>query len=55
MQLTILNYLGQTIKTQTISADNYAETFDLSAMPNGMYVIKLTVDGQSVVKKVSVQ
>ncbi len=55
MQLTILNYLGQTIKNQTISADNYAETFDLSVMPNGMYVIKLTIDGQSVVKKVSVQ
>jgi hypothetical protein len=55
MQLNILNYLGQTIKSEAIMVDNYAETFDLSAMPNGIYLIKLTVDGQSVVKKVSIQ
>ena len=55
MQLSILNYLGQTLKSEAISADNYAETFDLSAMPNGIYVIKLTIDGRNVVKKVSIQ
>jgi uncharacterized repeat protein (TIGR01451 family) len=55
MQLSILNYLGQTIKSETITADNYAETFDLSAVPNGIYLVKLTIEGRSVVKKVSVQ
>jgi uncharacterized repeat protein (TIGR01451 family) len=55
MQLSVLNYLGQTLKSETINGDNYVETFDFSAMPKGIYVIKLMVDGQNVVKKVSVQ
>jgi uncharacterized repeat protein (TIGR01451 family) len=55
MQLSVLNYLGQTLKSETIDGDNYVKTFDFSAMPKGIYVIKLTVDGQNVVKKVSVQ
>ncbi len=55
MQLNILNYLAQTIKSEAITADTYAETFDLSALPNGIYLIKLTIDGRSLVKKVSVQ
>lgn len=55
MALSVLNYLGQTLKSETINGDNYVETFDFSAMPKGIYVIKLMADGQNVVKKVSVE
>jgi uncharacterized repeat protein (TIGR01451 family) len=55
IQLNILNYLGQTIKSTLINSDNYAEEFNLSTMPNGIYLVQLTINGQSMSKKISIQ
>jgi uncharacterized repeat protein (TIGR01451 family) len=54
MQLNILNYLGQTIKSELINSDSYSKEFNLSNVPNGIYLIKLTINGQSISKKISV-
>jgi uncharacterized repeat protein (TIGR01451 family) len=54
MALSILNYLGQTIKTELINTENYSNQFNLSDLPKGIYLIKLTLDGRSIVKKVSI-
>jgi uncharacterized repeat protein (TIGR01451 family) len=55
IQLNILNYLGQTIKSSLINSTHYAEEFNLSTMPNGIYLIQLMINGQSISKKISVQ
>jgi uncharacterized repeat protein (TIGR01451 family) len=55
IQLNILNYLGQIIKSELINSDNYTEEFNLSNLPNGIYLIKLTIHGQSLSRKISIQ
>jgi uncharacterized repeat protein (TIGR01451 family) len=54
IELNILNYLGQTIKSEFINSNNYSKEFDLTDVPKGIYLIKLTINGQSLVKRMSV-
>jgi uncharacterized repeat protein (TIGR01451 family) len=54
IELNILNYLGQTIKSESINTTNYQKEFNLTDVPKGIYLIKLTINGQSLVKRMSV-
>jgi Secretion system C-terminal sorting domain len=47
--------LGQIIKTESVLTDQFSEKYDLSYLPNGIYFVKMTIDEQSIVKRVSVQ
>lgn len=55
IQVNIVNTLGQILKTERILSDHFSEKYDLSHIATGLYFVKLTVDGQTVVKRVSVQ
>jgi hypothetical protein len=55
IRLNIVNTLGQILKTETAVTGHFSEHYDLSHVATGLYFVKLTIDGQSVVKRVSVQ
>ena len=55
IQLNIVNTLGQILKTEHILSDHFSEKYDLSHVATGLYFVKLTIDGQNMVKRVSMQ
>ena len=57
VKLLIVNILGQVLQsnTPTFSTDFFLEKYDISALPNGIYIIKAVVDGQIMMKKVVAQ
>jgi hypothetical protein len=52
IQLT--NMMGQEIKRETVSAGQPAVSFDLTNLPNGIYLIKVNSGGQSLTQEVFV-
>jgi uncharacterized repeat protein (TIGR01451 family) len=54
IRLDIFNVIGQTIKTEKIQTVNLIEQYDLSTFPKGIYFIKLTIDKQQIIKKLSI-
>ena len=61
VKLFIVNTLGQIVRSTNVGeVQNLANvtnvtTYDISALPNGIYMIKAVVDGQVMVKKVVIQ
>ncbi|MEI6410158.1 MAG: T9SS type A sorting domain-containing protein [Bacteroidota bacterium] len=52
-QVEVLNLVGQRIWENHVGeTENLHETIDLSAYPNGLYLVRLTVDGEAVTRKV---
>jgi hypothetical protein len=50
--LQLINLIGQHIWESSISRDNkLSEVIDLTNYPNGLYLVRLTVDGQTVTRK----
>lgn len=51
---TITNLVGQTIyrREETNLANNYTKMLDLSYLPNGMYLLEVTIDGQRTTKQI---
>lgn len=46
LQISVLNLMGQELKTvSSVQADQISSSFDLSAYPAGMYLVRLTADG----------
>ena len=52
VQVQVLNLLGQNIwETNASRTTNLSETLDLTTMPDGLYLVRLTVDGQTATRK----
>jgi hypothetical protein len=52
-QVEVLNLVGQRIwENHAGQIENLHETIDLSAYPNGLYLVRLTVDGEAITRKV---
>jgi hypothetical protein len=49
----IINLQGKTIKALNLTNEN--STFDISALPNGVYIVKITTDNRIIVKKLLVK
>jgi uncharacterized repeat protein (TIGR01451 family) len=54
-QIHFLNALGQVLKSERFETNNLVGKYDFSSLPNGLYFIKLTIAGQSIVKKINIQ
>ncbi len=54
VQVEVLNLLGQRIwETNASRTTNLSETLDLTGMPDGLYLVRLTVEGQTVTRKLA--
>jgi len=52
VQVQVLNLLGQNIwETNASRTTNLSETLDLTNVPDGLYLVRLTVDGQTLTRK----
>lgn len=52
-QVQVLDLTGRAVwHTPALRTDRLSENIDLTALPNGLYLVRLTVNGQSVVRKV---
>jgi len=52
-QVEVLNLVGQRIwENHSGETENLHETIDLSGFPNGLYLVRLTVDGEAITRKV---
>jgi trimeric autotransporter adhesin len=51
-QLTVVNALGQVVQTQTIGAGQNRVAVDLTAQPVGVYLLRVTTDGGTDVRRV---
>jgi hypothetical protein len=49
-QVTVYNLFGQTVFTKKIDAEN--ATIDLSSFANGVYMLKISSDNSSIIKKI---
>lgn len=56
VQLRVINMLGQTLKTENLGTVNGKMNYalDISDIPNGSYLVFMSVDGKDVVKRLSV-
>ncbi len=55
VQVQIINTLGQVLKTERVLTDHFSGKYDLLHLSKGFYFVKVTIDEQSIVKRVSVQ
>ncbi|MBC6612587.1 choice-of-anchor J domain-containing protein [Hymenobacter sp. BT507] len=53
-QATVVNSLGQTVLTRTLSTKQ-PDQLDLATLAAGIYTLKLDLDGETAVKRISVQ
>lgn len=52
VQVEVLNLLGQSIwETNASRTTNLSETLDLTTLPDGLYLVRMTVDRQTVTRK----
>jgi hypothetical protein len=54
VEVSLLNTLGQVLQIETRQTAHFFKKYDVSHLPNGIYFIKLNVDGQVVTKKIMV-
>ena len=54
VQISFLNTLGQVLKTEKLEMSDFEAQYDFSGYSDGIYFIKLTVEGQSKVKKIHI-
>ncbi|MBK9339143.1 MAG: T9SS type A sorting domain-containing protein [Lewinellaceae bacterium] len=53
LQVQMLDLMGRTVwQTNTLRSDRLSENLDLTPLPSGLYLLRLTVNGQSVTRKV---
>jgi uncharacterized repeat protein (TIGR01451 family) len=54
VQISFLNALGQVLKTESIETSDFEAQYDFSHFSDGIYLLKLTIEGQSKVKKIHI-
>lgn len=53
LHVQVLDLTGRTVwQTSALRTDRLSENLDLTPLPNGLYLVRLTVDGRSVTRKV---
>lgn len=53
VQVQVIDLTGRAVwHTPALRTDRLSENIDLTALPNGLYLVRLTVNGQSVLRKV---
>jgi hypothetical protein len=53
-QLQVLNILGEEVYSQTLTPNNQQVTLDLSALKNGMYLVRMNSDEQTITRKLTI-
>ncbi len=52
LQVAVVNLLGQQVwATQVANTTDFTEDLDLSGFADGIYLVRLTADGQTLTKK----
>ncbi len=55
VSISVIDLLGETVNTFSESSNgNFSKTYDLSALSNGMYIVKIENAGTTVTKKLSI-